>query len=416
MRALFTALLLVINTLALSNMNIYNDKAQVFEEKNLASNSIDNLPQTIIEKTFIIYAPKIDTYSFIKGQTLTLYDFWKSYKNKTVHYNNKNVILRYIHQPYALIELPNKKLQSVELKEILFPPYKGSFSNLPNHILLPKDFKGKVAYSYMLRGIHWKSLYTLLLHTKKAALKGRFEISNDTQTTFTLNSIKLIAGTQNSSMPLEVSYYKRKSPSKAMPMSDANIKAAPLQDYYSYTYNKKTTLPAKTKSFITFLDTKIDIDKKYTALLSNPKYFTQESKTSPQVGIRFKAPLELPYGHIIFLDENNLYLGDTTIPNTQKNVEVALNMGKDFFSVIQQRLIEREHDKRSFRAIMEYTLTNRSKQKRKYELQIPLQEAKKATIVTSEKYSYKNADTVLLTVFVSAGKEKRFRVTYEQRK
>ncbi len=417
-----TSLLLLLLTpllFAYTQMNIYNDKAQLFIKEHLDSNIIENIPQSMIEDSFIIYTPKITNYIYKKGDKRSLYDIWNSYKNKTVLHKNKKVTLRFINPPFALIESPDKKLKTVELKEILFPPFKGSFQTNPNQIILPKKAaKKEIRYGYMLGGIHWKSFYTLMIDTKKSAtLKGIFEVINKTQRDFHLDALRLIAGHQNSSMHPPALYYRSKSSHKAQPVVAADaIESAPLQNYYSYSYNKPLTLPAKAKSFIYFLDTSILITKKYTSTLSNPKYFGGENKNIPQVSVEFKTPQALPYGRVLFLNEKKIYLGDATLPNTPKENKITLSIGQDFFSLIKERLVDIQRYKHGFRSTVEYTLTNRSKEQRTYELLVPLQEAKSASITTTRRYSFKNANTILFKIDVAPGKQERFEVIYEQRK
>ena len=415
-------LLLLLSTpllIAYSQMNIYNDKAQLFKKERLHSNTIENIPQTMIESSFVIFSPKITHFTYKKGNKLSIYDIWNSYKDKTVLYKNKKVTLRSINLPFALIELPNRKLQTVELKEILFPPFQGSFQTSPNRIILPKKFtKKEIHYGYMLGGIHWKSLYTLMLGSKKnATLKGNFEITNNTDTDFHLDSLRLIAGHQNSSMHSPVVYYKSKASRKAQPVVAADaIQSAVLQNYYNYTYNKPLTLPARAKSFIAFLNTPLKLSKRYTSILSNPKYFGGENKTIPQVSVEFQAPKALPYGTVLFLNEKRVYLGDATLPNTPKGVDTTLNIGQDFFSIVKERLVDIQRYKHGFRSTVEYTLTNRSKEQHTYELFVPLQEAKSASITTTKRYSFKDASTILFKIKVAPGRQERFEVTYEQRK
>ena len=419
MRIPLLLLLLAPLLFAYSQMNIYNDKAQLFKKERLHSNTIENIPQTMIESSFVIFSPKITHFTYKKGDKLSVYDIWNSYKDKTVLYKSKKVTLRSINLPFALIELPDRKLKTVELKEILFPPFQGDFKTSPNRISLPKKFtKKEIHYGYMLGGIHWKSLYTLMLSGQKnATLKGSFEITNDTNTNFHLDSLRLIAGHQNSSMHSGVVYYRSKSSRKAQPVVVADaIQSAPLQNYYSYTYNKPLTLPAMTKSFITFLNTPLKLSKKYTSILSNPKYFGGKNKIIPQVSVEFKAPKALPYGSVLFINEKRVYLGDTTLPNTPKENKVSLSVGQDFFSIIKERLVNIQRYKYGFRATVEYTLTNRSDNKRTYELLVPLQEAKSASITTTKRYSFKDANTILFKIMVAPGKEERFEATYEQRK
>ena len=419
MRILSLLLLSASMLFSYTQMNIYNNKAQIIKKERLSSNVIKSIPRTMFENSFVIYTPKIESYTYKKGSAPTLYTIWDSYKNKAVLYKGKRVILRFIGQPYALIELPNKQLKTVEPKEILFPPFKGSFEATPNHIILPKRFaKKEIHYGYMLGGIHWKSSYTLMLTGKKEArLKGSFEITNDTDTDFDLDSLHLIAGRQNSSMHTPVIYYRSKSSPKSQPVTAADsIRSAPVQNYYSYTYNKPITLLPHTKSFISFLDKHLLLTRKYTANLSDPKYFGGTNKSVPRVSVRFKAPEALPYGTVLFLNEKRVYLGDATLPNTPKGVDVTLGIGQDFFSIIKERLVDTRRYKYGFRSTVEYTLINRSKEARTYELLIPLQEAKSASITTTKRYSFKNANTILFTIDVAPGRQERFEVTYEQRK
>lgn len=419
MRTLLLLLLLAPLLFAYTQMNIYNDKAQLFIRERLSSNIIENIPQSMIENSFIIYTPKIPSFIYKKVDKRSIYDIWNSYKDKTVLYKSKNVTLRFINLPFALIELPDGKLKTVELKEILFPPFKGNFQTSPNRIVLPKKVANKeIRYGYILGGIHWKSFYTLMIDTKKnATLKGSFEINNDTDTAFHLDSVRLIAGHQNSSMHPPALYYRSKSSYKAKPVVAADaIQSAPLQNYYSYTYDKALLLPARAKSFISFLNTNIAITKKYTSTLSNPKYFGGENKNIPQVSVQFKTPKALPYGRVLFLNEKKIYLGDATLPNTPKGNKITLRIGQDFFSVVKERLVDIQRYKYGYRATVEYTLTNRSKEKRTYELLVPLQEAKSASITTTKPYSVKDANTILFKIDVAPGKEERFEVTYEQRK
>lgn len=413
-------ILSVIPLFASSSVTIFSDKAQIFKKEHLHANVIHNLPQTMTKGSFIIYSPKIPSYVYKKAKSLSIQEVWKHYLNKTVFYKNKKVTLRFINRPYALIEMPNKQLCNVDFKEIRFPPYKRSFQTSHNRIILPKKFSNKeLYYSYMVHGIKWKSFYTLKLkNEKEALLAGKFEITNNTDVNYRLDSIRLIAGSQNTTMHAPV-YYKSKSimrdEAQPVAMVDA-VNAAPMQNYYSYTYKRKTALLAKSQTYIAFINKSVPIDKKYTIHLSNLRYLNGETKTTPQVKVRFQAPKALPYGKAIFLNAQNVYLGDATVPNTPKGNQVTLDIGKDFFSKAKERIVDIDRYKRGFRATVEYTLTNRSKEPRAYELLIPLHAAKNASITTSKNFSYKDANTVMFEIKVAPNKQERFEVTYEQRK
>ncbi len=401
-----------------SQMNIYNNKAQIFKKERLVSNIIQNIPQTMIESSFIIYKPKIASYTYKKGNKTSLYDVWASYKNKTVFYKNKEVTLRYIQQPYALVELPNKKLETVELKEILFPPYEGTFLATPNHIVLPKRYaQREIRYGYMLERIHWKSFYIMKFEKyNQAQLKGKFEITNDTDTDFHLDAVRLIAGTQNNSISSYAPNYYRTTRYKARSISLKSIRSAPMQNYYSYTYKREITLPSHAKSYISFMDRRILITKKYTVHLSDPRYLDEENKKVPQVSVQFKVPEALPYGTVLFINQKRVYLGDAKIANTPKDVYILLDIGKDFFSIVKERLVDIRNFKDGVRSTVEYTLTNRSKKERTYRLFVPLPEAKRASITTTKKYRFKDANTLLFEISLAPNRHEQFDVTYEQRK
>ena len=67
-------------------MNIYNNKAQIIKKERLSSNVIKSIPRTMFENSFVIYTPKIESYTYKKGSAPTLYTIWDSYKNKAVLY------------------------------------------------------------------------------------------------------------------------------------------------------------------------------------------------------------------------------------------------------------------------------------------------------------------------------------------
>ncbi len=420
MRLLILFLALTPLLFAYSELNIYNDKAQLFKKEKLASNVIGDIPRTIFNGSFVIYTPNIRNYIFKNAQQTSIYDVLNSYINKAVFYKGKKVRLRLLNRPDAIIELPNGKLKTVKLGAIVFPPYKGSFSKVTNHVVLPKKFKGsEFRYGYLFRGIRWKSSYTLVLDkNNEAQLKGSFEITNDTDIDYHPDMLRLIAGSQNSSMHPPVMYMRSsKSIRNVRPVTAVeDVQKAPLQNYYSYTYTKKIILPAKSKKLLSFINKRMSVTKKYTSGLSNPKYFGGENRFIPDVVVTFKAFEAMPSGRVMFLDDKRVYLGDTILPNTPKGGDVTLRVGKDFFSIIKERAVDTRRFKNGFRSIVEYTLENRSKEERVYELLVPLQEARSVSIMTQKHYRFKNGDTLLFKIRVAPGKKERFEITYEQRK
>lgn len=419
MRVIFILLAFSSMLLSFTQMNLYHDKAQIFKKERLTSNIIHNIPQTVFEEGFVLYSPLVKSYVYQRGESLSLLDVWKSYKDKTVFIKGKKATLRLVQAPHALVEFPDGTMATVKVEEILFPPSKKALFKLRGRIILPKKYAGsEVRYGYLFRGVHWKSFYVLVLSKKdKAWFKGNFEIQNETDSSLSVDSLRLIAGNQNSGVHPPVVYMRKKSlQSVGTENTDENIRKVPLQSYYSYTYRKKIKLPSHSKIFISFLNKHISIVREYTLRLSNPKYFTAERKTIPHVDVSFKAPEALPQGRVIFLNEKRVYLGDAIISNTPKEEKVSLKIGKDFFSVVTERLIKKQRFKDGFRSSVEYTLVNHSKEKRTYKLFVPLHEAKSAAITTTKKYRFKNADIVIFEIAVAAGKQERFEVTYEQRK
>ena len=398
-------------------MNVYHDKAQLIYKGALESNRIDNLPKSMIDGSFVLYKPKVKYFDYQKAsKPLSLYEFWSSYRGKKVFYNDKEVTLQALSHSDALIELPSKKLATVSIKELLFPSQKNLYVQNSKHIIFPKKVVGSVVhYSYLLRDIKWQSNYRLKLQKgAKARLQGNFEIANNTKKTFRLDCLRLIAGKERMQHPPKPYYRSKMAVSMAAaPAADTDTKA--IENYYGYTFKKSVELPAKTKRSIPFLDKSVTLTKRYHVTLANPKYFSGSAKHTPQFEVAFSVPLELPFGSITFFDGAGNYLGDSTLSGTPKGEKVSLVVGEDFFSKVKERLLRYKRHKESFEAEVEYTIHNASKEKRGYELIVPLREAASCSVTTSQPYRLKNANALLFEVTLPPMKRKKFTVLYQRK-
>lgn len=412
----FTLLFLVTLSLgAYTQMNIYHDKAQIIQKRTLDFNVLTDLPKSMIDGSFVLYAPKVRHFDYFKEERApSLYDFWSRYLGKEVLYKDKKVILRVLSHSDAVIELPSKQLKTVSLKELLFPAQEKQMQKRGSSIVLPKEVVGsKARYSYLLRGISWKSGYVLTLRkNKKARFQGRFEITNNTQKSFGLDRLKLVAGRQHTKH-YPTHYYKSKMRVMAAAAPAADIASKALFSYYSYTLKKKVRLLAKSKRSIPFLDRHVNVVKHYRVTLANPKYLSASAKHTPQLVVEFTAPLELPNGDILFFDAKGNYMGDGAIGGVPKGEKVSLTIGEEFFSTIEERVLFFKRHKKSFTSRVEYTLHNASQQKRSYELIVPLQEASSCSITSSQPYRFKDANTIVFNVTLQPEQTKKFTVLYE---
>ncbi len=407
-------LLSALSLFASSTLNIYHDKAQIIQTNEINSNTITKLPQEMIDDSFTLYNPTPAHFTITTKNKTSLQSFWQTHVGKNVIYDSKTYVLQLVAPPYALIE-KNGKLQTVKLEKLTFSKTK-LLPTTTKEVVLPKSYTTKALYSYLFHGLRWKADYVLTFSKtkKRSNLKGVISVKNGTNTTFTPEKLQFIAGEPNGKrygntpypVPVKMAY-------EAKSVSKKEIAQEQKGNYFIYSIDKKTLVPAKRTLKIAFIDTTLHIQSKYKIHTNNPRYLYNKQKHTPSLHISFTTPVELPRGDVAFYDNEKLFLGSSTIDSAAKGQKKELVVGKDFFSQLTEIPLNVHRFKNGFDATVKYKIINGSDTIRNYDIVVPLENSYETQIVTSIKYKKPQTNQAVFQVRTPPHTTKTFQVIYK---
>jgi hypothetical protein len=400
---------------AKSEMVIYkNSMALVNEDKQIKENKITNLPNTIDVSSIILKDKNIKFFKYVPKKNFLFSQIAK-------YYINKNIKLKKMVGEYTLIQCSSSECMvkdkhgmvfKVDSKEVVFSKLPKELSNQA-YIFVKSDKKlKKIGISYLFKGVSWRCKYDINLDNDNALLSGYFVIKNRTTDDIKKDSIKFMAGDLkiNNNHP-QILY---KSVMDSMPAPSAGVKEKYLDENVLYSLNKPIILKQNEENFIKFLQKDIKITKSYIVRTSSPRYLSTKRDYKPSVEISFKTTDVLPGGDVNIY-KNYIFLANAYIGNKPKDSIIKLNIGKNFFVNVEEKLISKEIHKRKYKVKIKYSVSNHSKKDKIIKIKVPFAKSKSNIIKTSKRYKYINANTVEFSIKIKANKTISFNVWYEKK-
>ncbi len=324
----------------------------------------------------------------------------------------------------AVVKTAQDEIYTVPTSALIFSDIPKELITKPSlvwNVNAPKKSQGSLTLDYLINNISWNSNYVLNLSKEHADLSGWITIDNHSGKAFNETKLTVLAGDINrAQVPI-----KRQYLTKAV-MADAATEAVQElshEGYHLYQIPFMVNLTNNESTQIKFLDIKaIPVTRKYEAHMNSPFYLNGEQK-HPVTQYLVIASLEkaLPMGTIRSYSKENettLLLGESTIGHTPKHEEVKVTLGTNFDLLVKSTLYSTNNDRYFNDSTVAYEVTNRSKESKTVELMVPFvkQENGDSSVMSTQKYSWKNGNTLSFNIDVKADSKKSFEVHYRAKK
>ncbi len=322
----------------------------------------------------------------------------------------------------AVVKTAQDEIYTVPTSALIFSDIPKELITKPSlvwNVNATKKNKGSLTLDYLINNISWNSNYVLNLAKEHADLSGWITINNRSGKAFNETKLTVLAGDINrAAAPVNRVYL-----TKAVMEDSAAIQELSHEGYHLYEIPFKVNLTNNESTQIKFLDIKnIPISRKYEAHLTSPFYFNDEQK-HPVTQYLTIASLEkaLPLGTIRSYSkekETTLLLGESTIGHTPKHEEVKVTLGTNFDLLVKSNLASTNNDRFFNDTTVAYEVTNRSKETKSVELLVPFlkQENGDSSVKSTQKYSWKNGNTLSFKIDVKADSKKSFEVHFRAKK
>ena len=194
---------------------------------------------------------------------------------------------------------------------------------------LPEPGSGRV--SYLMQGLGWTPRYSLDATGETAALTALADIRNATAQSYDVNSTELLAGQVPildggpSSYPAGRGDFQ--STVTLSTTSTINLQPT-LNGLYRYSLSDRYTLTAGSTITLPFLKLAVSGFERFASVMS---YFNSVGVTSSGVmgrSYRFRPSQNLP-GGVVTLREDGRIVGQSSVPDTTKNGDISLTLGRD---------------------------------------------------------------------------------------
>jgi len=379
----------------------------------------DDIPNTLVNDSLNIeLPPSVQLYSqTYKRKNLTQYDLAKKFLGKEITCNNgSHAKILTISGNNVIVENEGGEVFISKISDIVFPYLpKGLQANatLNFNIHATKDLKTNIEISYLAKNISFSNDYILNIDKNRASLQGWVNIINNSDKDFRNTTINLLAGdvhrAYNHAQPV---MYKAMVAADQSPVTHKTISG-----YHKYTLPFKTNLNSYEKKRLKLLEYKnITIQNSYIAVMNNPLYLMGERSSSVKRDITIaNLDRELPSGivRIYTKDEGEtLLLGETNIANTPKETPITLQVGQDFDTKVNQKVISRNDTKELLDVNIEYQLTNHSDEDKILTLRIPFNKKVGSKVISKLKYSYTKGNYVTFILKVKANSQRSFEVNF----
>ena len=324
----------------------------------------------------------------------------------------------------AMIKTNKNEIYTVPTSALIFSTIPKELITKPSlvwNINAPKASRSALSMDYLVNNISWKSNYVLSLKKEHIDLNGWITINNRSGKAFKDTKLTVLAGDINRASKHVNRHYIAKAPMAEI--GSGAVQELSHEGYHLYKIPFSVDLANNEKTQIKFLDLKnIPITRKYKATFTSPFYANGERKLSVTQYLEIKS-LEkaLPTGTIrsySIVDETTLLLGESTINHTPKHEKIKVTLGKNFDLVARRNMVSNNSDRYFYDVKVNYEVTNRSDNTKTVELLIPYVKRSngQSSVITSQKYSWKNGNMLSFNVTVKADSKKSFEVHFRAKK
>jgi len=322
----------------------------------------------------------------------------------------------------SIVKTIDYQILTVKSSSIIFETIPKALITKPSlvwNVITPKNVSSKLELDYLINNITFKSDYILNLDEKSSNLTGWITIDNRSGKSFQDTKLSLLAGDINRANP-NAELYKNV---RAIAVMDSapQVSHQAYEGYHFYTIPFKVTLANNEKTQIKFVSKeKIPTQREYTAQLSNPLYLNGEIKTDVMQYLSL-APLDVPLPKGVVrtyskLQGETILLGETQIAHTPKETPIKLKLGKNFDLKATQTLVKRGDTKNWFACDVEYSVANKSDEKKEVQLLIPFNKQSDSIIKTDKTYSFTKGNFVTFSLLVAPNATEKFNVHFESKK
>lgn len=428
------------------NLTIYNKNISLVKEKRFFNfkkgvNKInfDQIPYMIDPNSVFFRSVSSPDKCFLVEQN---YEYnientsaiLESFKGETIQLINESgdlysgTLLNYDPEYIILSEnIPLGSLQLIKrgnLKEIRFPNIPKELQLKPGllwNIFSEEEGNQITEISYLTRGINWHSEYTAILDKDDKVIRLACFVSVDNQSgmDFYEAKLKLVAGDINLAGQRSEPVLMRAQMRGASVDGMSKFEEEPLSDYYLYSLDQPVTLKNKSIKQISLFNSRdVAIEKFY-------KIDFQKTNEKVAMGIRFTNDKEsginqpLPGGKVRIYknskDDSLEFLGEDMIINTpiDEKVEVKSGFAFDLKAerkvISQKKVSEKVQDEQ-----IEIIIHNSKDEKVSIEVEEHFYGIWEIT-ESNQKYTLKDAGTVVFTVKAPSGKDENLTYTIRRK-
>lgn len=421
-----------------NNLALINNKGEIKVDKDKSELSIPNISTNIIKDSVSISFNNKNINILEQNYKYDIFNFYSILKfnlNKEVLFENN---------PYTLISSKGDCIihSNIENTVSKVSCDKLTFKNLPNDILFEPSLNWTLynksnsnidtnfELSYLSNGFNWTSNYVANIKDNKILLNGWINLSNNSDTNLNNYSLILLSGKPN---VIEENQIQPRTFNKANVIMEnvysVGVKEESFSDYHIYKIPFKVNIPKQSSKQISFIDKtieKFDIEYKIDLHSFNTQEKLKFNKTiSFDNDLKNGLGIPLPNGKIRFYEKDkeniNYFIGENKIDNTPINENIKLEIGQDFNSILDTKLIEYVHNDKKQLFKIEYTIKNNSNENKTYIIKqfnpISNVEKKNIEINTTCKnncsYTFENTQYITYKLNIKKGSEFKFTTSLE---
>jgi hypothetical protein len=232
----------------------------------------------------------------------------------------------------------------------------------------PTATRGKLAVSYLTRGMSWSADYVATLDPagRSMRLECWATIANQTGVDYPSARLSLVAGSPNRAVVAEAKRMRYEESAAASPPVEAQagrFNAAPVGDLYSYKVPSPATIGQEQLNRVRMMvGEAVPVKKDYSVRLSD---YAFGGRQNAQVSVSFtNSPASglgqpLPAGAVRLYEGTSAYVGAATLADVPKDERVSLTLSDAFDVYVKsKRLSQRRLDKQTYRTAYEVELHN----------------------------------------------------------
>lgn len=361
-----------------NNLSLINNNGKIKVDNGVSDLTINDISSNIITDSVALDFKESNVKILEQNYRYDLINFnsmLNFYIDKEVNYNGNKVKLL-SNENGCVINSNNiiKKIScdTLELNEI--PNGMTSLPSLTWKISNDKNYNGNFNLSYLSNGFSWESNYVANIKDNSIILNGWINLKNDSDTNLDNYKLILLSGDVNVIKNNNVRMYEERMVMSKMAMDvDAmNVVEESFSGYHTYKIPFNVDIPKKSNKQISFINQKINkfnIEHKVEINYIQDKYkfdktITFENSESNGLGI------PLPKGKIRFYEKDkeniNYFIGENKIDNIANKETLSINIGKDFDSTLELKLLEQVNKSDFQLNKIEYNLKNPSKETKHY--------------------------------------------------